>query len=189
MKIHFFSLTGEVLEPKRVGNSMSTCYTFQDGILSCFWKERLVNQVPAKIGDEVRCPAGGPIQVMKPPGNPVARAAWERGFFKGKRLSSLKELIDEVKRCTRYSLPHGYYIPAATLYVSPEGNCAVSYKAAMGGWVGNPYLWWANESCTGKEIATLIEKALSGSALHIYTNEYALADVNQKSEGHKNETY
>jgi hypothetical protein len=170
MAIHQFIYNGEEYpEAKRVGNSMSTYMTIVEGRLTCYWKNNVVNAINIKPGDRVRIPAGGPAAVMTPPSNPVARVAWEKNFFKGKRVETLEELRKIVEETTRYSVPHGCEIRAAKLYLSYNENCAISYKAAMDGWVGVPYHWWANEKCTPDEIASLVGFALGESALHIYT--------------------
>ncbi|WP_054692477.1 hypothetical protein [Syntrophomonas palmitatica] len=149
---------------------MSTKYTYQDGEVCIFWKGNCVSRFPAQAGDKIRihCWGGAPeATVMIAPANPLIRTFWNYGFYKNQRVNTLEDLRQIVKQTTRYSGPHGYEIPAASLYISD--NCAISYRAAMEGWIGRPYGWWATADATPEEALAIISKALGQSALHLYT--------------------
>ena len=117
---------------------------------------------PAKIGDYVLISCQGRIPsvvAMTPPADPVARAAWKRGFYAKKRHATAETLREAASKLERYSAPHGCSIGAARIYETQ--NCVIVYRAAMDGQIGVPWGWYAGPEATPEELAELIEYALS----------------------------
>lgn len=162
----------EFKERKQVGNAMSTTavYSPQTGEWVFYWKRGEPYRVKAPEGAVISVSLPDqPPRVNVPPRDPVALAAWEKRFFKGKRCESWAELREKCAAETRYDNARGYEIPACSVYESNSGNCAVAYRAAMEGQRGVPFLWWANAEARPDEMRNLIEFALGFSALHIYS--------------------
>ena len=170
MATHRLSLR-EPVQNRQVGNSMNTRYSFDGKTLTVEWKgQRRVFAASEGSAVMLKCQGGFPeVIVMIPPSDPLARVAWEHRFYGKKRFKTLADLEATAKKVTFYSAPHGCDLAGVKIFTSPSGNCAVAYRAAMNGWVGTPWGWWANESATPEELKTLINKALGVSALHVFT--------------------
>jgi hypothetical protein len=167
---------GDPFPAGKVGNSVSTTASWDGQTLTVSWKDRWEKRVPARRGDRVAIEPGGllygggeygppvdPVRVtiQTPPRDPVARVAWERRFYAAKRRPSLEQLRRDAAAEERYDRPRGYLVPAATVYVSEAGHCAVAYRDAMDGQVGTPWGWWADAAATPEEMAGLLGVALT----------------------------
>lgn len=189
MATHKITLTTPQEGWQQVGNSMSTVYRWDGETATLNWKDgREMRRLPAKAGDrvmvvtDVRTPEGyATIEawVMKPPADPVARAAWERGFYRGKRFATLQDLERVAWQEQRTDRARGCTVPACRVYQTE--NAAFAYRAAMGGWFGVPFGWWAGEAATADEVTAIIDAALSRSASAEYgdgsSNMTVMVDV------------
>ena len=143
-----------------VGNSMSTKYSCEKGVLRITWKGA-TRSFKAKDGDAflVKCYGAFPEVVkLTAPSNPVARVAWERGFFKGKRHDTLESLDKFAAMHTAWSQGRGMYLPSAKVYYG--AHCAVAYNAVQEWQRGVPIGWWADRDCSAEDLESLIAEAL-----------------------------
>lgn len=143
-----------IFENQLVGNSMSTTATYDGKNLTINWKKESQSFL-AKQGSKalVSCNGGFPkVVIMTPPGNPIAKAAWERGFYANKRYPTLVDLQNAADKLTRYSVPHGYDVSNYWYFKSDAGNCAFVFKLGMDGQVGTPWGWWASPEVKESEV-------------------------------------
>jgi len=169
MATHKVILTEKTILREGVGNSMATFYGWypERRLLVVEWRGEYNCFREFVPGDAVQFLCGGyfpEVRKMIPPSNPVARVAWERRFFKGKRRNSLAQLKEEATGEKFYDHGRGYYAPAVNIYEAPDGSCAVAYKAAMEGQVGVPWGWWASPKCQPEVFRELVNGALGAGA-------------------------
>lgn len=158
MSTHYLVLA-EPFHGAKIGNSAKASW---DGnrLLVIHWKG-LARGFDVRHGDrvQVRCNGEFPeVMVMKPPSDPVARVAWEHGFFKSKRYDSLDELQEKAKGVKWYHRMLGYSVPCVHVYLSAKGNCALAYKASGDKDSEIPWGWWAGHRATIREMKRLFEE-------------------------------
>lgn len=94
MANHKIFINNEVEKPERVGSSISTEYTYQNSILTVYWRGQKVFAVPANYGDAfvVKCNGTRPkVSPLVLPQSNVDKAMWLCSFPKSTRAHSRAE--------------------------------------------------------------------------------------------------
>lgn len=146
-----------------VGNSMSTTFICEKGRFVVTWKH-ITRSFSGNEGDVflVSCNGEFPKVVkMREPNDPVAKAAWRKGFYASKRYRGLEELRQAAREVTAWDQGRGQYLPSVTVYESE--HCAIAYRSAMEWQVGVPWGWYASPEATPEEMEALVKKCLSRS--------------------------
>lgn len=144
----------------KVGNSISTTYECRSGEFILSWKGKK-RVLPAKVGDTflIACFGGFPhVTRMKSPSHPVARVAWEKGFYSSKKYGTLTELYEAASKETAWSQGRGMNLPSVKIWRSE--HCAFAYKAVAEWQRSVPFGWW-EQGASEEEVESLLKEALS----------------------------
>jgi len=143
-----------------VGNSMSTTFSCENGRLTVQWKN-VSRSFKAKEGEAflIKCYGSFPEVVpLIPPRDPIAKVAWESGFYRSKRYDTIEALQSMASEKSAWSQGRGMYLPSAKMYYGEK--CAVCYNAVMEWQRGVPIGWWADKDCSAEDLESLIAEAL-----------------------------
>lgn len=159
MATHRISLpVSESVTDARVGNAMSTSYTWNHGQRKLFvsWKRGRPQEHHVPQGVEfaqVRCEGGEPsVLLMQPPRDAVARVAWEFCFYGSKRVKTREEAEAATTDDATYFYDRALGGNRHRPIILRGDEYIFVFSVHMEGQVWRPFKWWASKVADPMEI-------------------------------------
>jgi len=115
--------------------------------------------LPVQYGDKVKLDANGgypKLVKMIPPKDPVLRALWELGCFKGRFIESTAEFFKLCYTQKQMDAARGFYRSSVIIFTTERQNLYIAFQLGPSWWRGPVYKWTYKNPPTKEEAEEIV---------------------------------